>query len=165
MNFKLSLQIIGSVIVLMLCLGRSESLMFTVGPYDRCRIDPNDVFSWIDVNNIDPNIGLLCGGMFILETSELFVADVNAYDPDGEPMILSLASGPEGLIAINNTDGMSIHWQPSITQLGIHYVIIRVTDVPPEGSIGGVGSDEAVIAIKVVHTNRPPIIGGCSIGR
>ncbi|GAH62613.1 unnamed protein product [marine sediment metagenome] len=51
---------------------------------------------------------------------------VEAIDPEGDTLIYSFALKPEGM-SINGKDGL-ITWMPNNSQVGIHQVIVEVSD-------------------------------------
>jgi len=98
----------------------------------------------------------LLGGATVFNGEQLII-DVNAIDPDNDPISFSVTAKPVGL-AINPNSGV-INWTPTIEQLGLHYVDVVVRDYPPEGSISL--SDSGTIVIQVYRTNEAPILFPC----
>jgi len=57
---------------------------------------------------------------------ELYTYDVNATDPDGDPLTYSLTTSPTGM-AIDSTTGV-INWTPTSGQIGYNDVTVKVSD-------------------------------------
>jgi len=51
---------------------------------------------------------------------------VQAVDADNEPLVYSLETAPQGM-QINSATGL-ITWNPGISQVGVHNVVVKVTD-------------------------------------
>ncbi len=79
-----------------------------------------------------------------------YLYDVNATDPDGDPLRFQLVSGP-ALMTIDETTGV-LTWDPNAQDLGTHPLIVRVED-------GRGGSAEQHFTILVIDPppNRPPV--------
>ncbi len=73
---------------------------------------------------------------------------VEAIDPEGDTLIYSFALKPEGM-SINSKDGL-ITWMPNNSQVGIHKVIVEISD--------GKQSITQSFEIEVVNVNNPPQI-------
>lgn len=58
--------------------------------------------------------------------NELYAYSVKATDPDGDTLIYSLIKKPSGMF-INSETGL-IKWRPKSNQVGVHDVMIKVTD-------------------------------------
>lgn len=76
--------------------------------------------------------------------------DVDATDPDGDPVSFRLTTAPAGM-AIDLSSGL-ITWSPTETDLGTHPIIVRVDD-------GRGGWTEQAFAIETIipPPNRPPV--------
>lgn len=74
---------------------------------------------------------------------------VEASDPDGDPLSCSLPAAPSGM-TIDRTTCL-ITWAPSATQVGTHTVTVRVQDP-------GLLFDGETFTITVLQPNQPPQI-------
>ncbi|MFT3883602.1 MAG: putative Ig domain-containing protein [Gemmatales bacterium] len=81
---------------------------------------------------------------------DLYLAQLNAHDADGDPLTFSLPTAPAGMSI--DYDG-KIHFVPVSSQLGAHQVTVRVED-------GQGGSTETTFTLNVVgqETNHTPVI-------
>lgn len=77
--------------------------------------------------------------------------DGDAIDPDADPMVYSIESGPDGLILDSGT-GIP-HWTPGADDLGAHFVAVRVDD-----SHGVFDMPSFQITVHPSGTNLPPFI-------
>jgi fibro-slime domain-containing protein/RHS repeat-associated protein len=72
------------------------------------------------------------GSNFLLQTSialqpdRQYIYQVQAVDADNEPLVYSLETAPQGM-QINSATGL-ITWNPGISQVGVHNVVVKVTD-------------------------------------
>ncbi|HEY4425929.1 MAG TPA: fibro-slime domain-containing protein, partial [Pyrinomonadaceae bacterium] len=72
------------------------------------------------------------GSNFLLQTSialqpdRQYIYQVQATDADNEPLVYSLETAPQGM-QINSATGL-ITWNPGINQVGVHNVVVKVTD-------------------------------------
>ncbi len=75
---------------------------------------------------------------------------VEALDPDGDPLMFSLVNGPAGMTM--NADGL-VRWIPSSGQLGLHQFTVEVSD-------GRDGFEGQIVPLTVVsqHDNLAPLI-------
>jgi RHS repeat-associated protein len=80
-----------------------------------------------------------------------YVYDVNAEDADQDVLVYSLEKAPVGM-RIDPTTGI-IHWQPSVSQLGVHTVEVKTAD-----GRGGVATQKYDISVSAVSGNSAPII-------
>ncbi|MCA9078376.1 MAG: putative Ig domain-containing protein [Planctomycetaceae bacterium] len=76
-----------------------------------------------------------------------YVYDADAVDPDGDTIIYSLTTAPDGA-TINSSTGV-IQWVPTIDDLGEHTLTVRATD-----TFGA--SIEQSVTLTIRGTNRPP---------
>jgi hypothetical protein len=74
-----------------------------------------------------------------IESCVLFVRNLSAADPDGEPITYKISQAPPGLVLYGGTQ---LRWTPDNSQLGDHYVALRACD--PSG-----GADWKVIKLTV----------------
>lgn len=74
--------------------------------------------------------------------------DVEAVDPDDDPITYSLLASPEGM-SIDSLTGL-ITWNPGRDQIGTHSVTVRVED-------GHGGYDEQSFTLRVVENTSPEI--------
>lgn len=72
------------------------------------------------------------GSNFLLQTSialepdRQYIYQVQAVDADNEPLVYSLQTAPQGM-QINSATGL-ITWNPGLGQVGVHNVVVKVTD-------------------------------------
>jgi fibro-slime domain-containing protein/RHS repeat-associated protein len=72
------------------------------------------------------------GSNFLLQTSialqpdRQYIYQVQAVDADNEPLTYSLLTAPQGM-QINSATGL-ITWNPGLGQVGVHNVVVKVTD-------------------------------------
>lgn len=78
--------------------------------------------------------------------------DVNATDPNGDPLVFNLSSYPAGM-AIDSVTGL-IKWTPTQTQVGSHTVVAEASD-------GKGGTDTQEFTIKI----EPAYFGECKEGQ
>ncbi|BCL38132.1 putative Ig domain-containing protein [Nostoc sp. MS1] len=76
--------------------------------------------------------------------------DVNATDPDQDPLTYQLLVAPQGL-GINADTGL-IEWNTNVANIGNHNISIRVSD-----GLGGVTQQTYTLAVIDRPPNRPPI--------
>ena len=76
--------------------------------------------------------------------------DVEATDPDGDPLSYQLVTGPEGM-TIDPATG-AIAWTPGEDVLGNHAVTVRVED-----GRGGFAEQRFDVSVIVAPPNRPPV--------
>ena len=76
--------------------------------------------------------------------------DVDATDPDGDPLTFSLVTGPASSV-VDSTTGL-ITWQPAAGDLGTHAVTVRVDD-----GRGGSSEQRYVLSVITAPPNRPPV--------
>jgi len=79
---------------------------------------------------------------------QLYLYQVEASDPNGDTLIYSFIIKPEGM-SINNESGL-ISWTPANNQVGIHQVIVEISD--------GKHSVTQSFEIEVSNVNNPPQI-------
>ncbi len=92
------------------------------------------------IESTPPSFGLV---------GKLLRYDVEALDPEGEPLVFSLATGPAGT-SIHAASGV-LEWTPKATDVGTHVVGVRATD-----SRGASGNQ--VFDVRVRVTNALPQI-------
>src|SRR5262249_15202148 len=73
--------------------------------------------------------------------------DARATDPDGDPLVWDLESGPTGM-SVDPLSG-AVRWSPTVAQLGDAAVRLRVSD-------GQGGTAEQSFTVSVRGANRPP---------
>jgi fibro-slime domain-containing protein/RHS repeat-associated protein len=79
-----------------------------------------------------------------------YTYQVQAVDADNEPLVYSLETKPQGM-QINSATGL-ITWNPGISQVGTHNVVVKVTD--PRGAF-----DTQSFTVTVVDpTNKAPVV-------
>lgn len=78
-----------------------------------------------------------------------FTYDVDATDPDGDPLQYRLTSAPEGM-TISASGGIS--WTPTAGNLGNHPLTVRVED-----GRGGVAEQSFTLSVLTPPPNRPPV--------
>ncbi len=76
--------------------------------------------------------------------------DVNAVDPDGDPVRFALVTAPASM-TIDPVTGV-ISWTPSETELGAHPLVVRADD-----GRGGFTEQRFTIDVTVAPPNRPPV--------
>jgi parallel beta-helix repeat protein len=79
---------------------------------------------------------------------QLYLYQVEASDPNGDTLIYSFAIKPEGM-DINSESGL-ISWTPTNNQVGIHQIIVEISD--------GKQSVTQSFEIEVINVNNPPQI-------
>ncbi len=77
---------------------------------------------------------------------EELVVPVEAGDPDGDALELSLVDAPQGMAV----DGAALRWTPGFEQAGAHAVTVRV-------AAGGADA-EASFTVTVADVDRPPTL-------
>ena len=90
----------------------------------------------------------------ISATSEISL-EVKACDPDGDPYVITPVIMPDGMTFDPNTN--YFHWTPETPQIGTHWIVFRVIDIPPFGSEpkGDIG---ATIINVTPRLNNPPCL-------
>ncbi len=81
-----------------------------------------------------------------VKQDELFLYVPFVYDWNNDPLSFSLIQGPEGM-EINHTNG-ALTWVPDALDIGLHTIVIEVTD--------GNFSTEQIIPLYVENVNDPP---------
>lgn len=76
---------------------------------------------------------------------------VRATDRDGDALVYSLDTSPDGM-TIDAVTGL-VQWTPEATQLGVHDVIILVDD-----GLGGVATQRYAVVVTATPVNNPPVI-------
>lgn len=79
-----------------------------------------------------------------------YAYDVDAVDPNGDPLAFSLASAPEG-VSIDNKNGQ-ITASPTALSVGTNTIIVQVDD-----GRGGITRQRFELSTKVPPPNRPPL--------
>src|SRR5205085_6747257 len=77
--------------------------------------------------------------------------EVEAIDPDGDPLNYSLRVAPLGM-GMDPVTGL-IRWSPTIDQIGNHNVTVQVSD-----GHGGLATQSYVVTVLPDPANHPPII-------
>jgi parallel beta-helix repeat protein len=80
---------------------------------------------------------------------QLYSYQVEASDPDGDNLNYSLIIKPEGM-SINTEKNGRITWMPTNNQVGIHQVIVEISD--------GKYKVQQIFEIEVINVNNPPQI-------
>ena len=93
-----------------------------------------------------PPIGTIAG--------KPFVYDADAFDPEGDTLRFELLTGPSGM-KIDERTGI-VDWNPTTSQVGIHSMRLRVSDMRG-------GTAEQASTIDVALANRPPVISSSPI--
>ena len=86
---------------------------------------------------------------FVATIGDQYIYEAEATDPDNDPIVWSLVSGPVGL-TLNETTGR-VSWTPTIDQFGFHEVIIEA--IAAQGA-----SFQQGFGLNVSSTNAPPLI-------
>jgi len=110
----------------------------SVGCYEYISSDPNNPppeLQAIGDKSVDENVTL--------------TFDVNATDPNNEPITYSAQGLPTGATLDPQTGEFA--WTPSYTQAGSYQVTFRASD--------GNSWDSEIITITINNVNRPPVIG------
>lgn len=76
-------------------------------------------------------------------------------DPDDDPIRATLLAGPAGFAIEGQDREWFIGWTPQLEQIGLHYIDIRIIDIPPAGDPL---ADSGTILIMVYKPNFPPIL-------
>ena len=63
---------------------------------------------------------------FVAAVNVLYTYDVDAFDPDGDPIEYSLGQAPAGMVI--DADSGLVEWTPTMGQLGVHEVTVRASD-------------------------------------
>jgi parallel beta-helix repeat protein len=80
---------------------------------------------------------------------QLYSYQIKASDPDGDNLNYSLIIKPEGM-SINTEKNGLITWMPTNNQVGIHQVIVEISD--------GKYKVQQIFEIEVINVNNPPQI-------
>jgi parallel beta-helix repeat protein len=80
---------------------------------------------------------------------QLYSYQVEASDPDGDNLNYSLIIKPEGM-SINTEKNGLITWMPTNNQVGIHQIIVEISD--------GKYKVQQIFEIEVINVNNPPQI-------
>ncbi len=80
-----------------------------------------------------------------------YVYDVEAIDPDSDPLTYELVESPEGM-TISPANGL-VSWVPDDTHLGNHRVVVRVRD-----GRGGEAIQDFIVCVHPDPTNHAPLI-------
>lgn len=83
--------------------------------------------------------------------------DVDAADPDSDPLNYSLLVAPQGM-TIDEISGL-ILWHPAMTNLGSHNVIVKVED-----RRGGISFQTYTLSVTDPLPNRPPVFTSIPTG-
>jgi len=104
----------------------------------------------------DPRPTITSKGVTTATEDVLYNYDVEATDPQMDPLTYSLAAGPSGM-SINSSTGL-VSWIPDNSQAqgSEHSVIVRVEDP-------GSNFDVEAYTINVTNTNDPPSITSTTI--
>lgn len=78
----------------------------------------------------------------------LYSVDIDATDPDGDPLTFSFATNPSGM-TINSASGL-VTWSPGVKDTGTHQVIVWVSD--------GTFAVQMSWTVTVNMLNRPPVM-------
>jgi hypothetical protein len=82
---------------------------------------------------------------------------VRACDPDGDSLVYGIQAGPLGMI-IRPVDVNEVRIEWTANEIGIHYIVVSVHDVPPGGDVM---YDYGSLLIMVYGVNKPPTFTGC----
>jgi len=83
------------------------------------------------------------------QEDQLYSYQIEASDPDGDNLNYSLIIKPEGM-SINTEKNGLITWMPTNNQVGIHQVIVEISD--------GKYKVQQIFEIEVINVNNPPQI-------
>jgi hypothetical protein len=121
-------------------------------------IDPNTC-PFIDKTKI---VGVYIG-YIETPTNSRTIVNSPTCDPEGMSMIATPISIPAGMIVqADANDWLSVEWKPKLTQAGVHYIVIKVTDQSPMTGLDA-ASITATKVWRVVPRNEPPQVGGCRV--
>ncbi|HUU19401.1 MAG TPA: putative Ig domain-containing protein [Sedimentisphaerales bacterium] len=121
--------------------GNSRTGVWDIGAYEGSSSDPNNpppVLQAIGDKSVDENVTL--------------TFNINATDPNGEPITYSAQSFPSGATLDSQTGDFA--WMPSYTQAGSYQARFIASD--------GNSNDSETITITVNNVNRPPVLGAIS---
>ncbi len=114
-------------------------------------IDPADVPFAYDPNTAPARVI----SWFEISATYETTREVKACDEDGDPMTITPVIMPIGMTFDPNSN--YFNWTPETPQIGIHYVVFKVTDIPPTGT--DPNSDEAAAVVNVTpRRNTPPCL-------
>jgi hypothetical protein len=82
---------------------------------------------------------------------QVFAYDLDAFDPNGDPLEFLLDEAPEGM-SLDPRRG-TLRWLPDASQVGAHDVAIRVMD-----PLGGEDVQQFVVRARAAGANAPPFI-------
>jgi hypothetical protein len=100
-------------------------------------------------------VGMKMGGVSI-EATDFMIVDVNCTHNKDFPFMITIVSGPPGMYIIKNGNDFILQWTPDVNQVGVHYVVIDATDIPPPPY--RVKSRQGTIVIQVVDLNPGPVL-------
>lgn len=86
---------------------------------------------------------------------EAFSEPIRYDDPDGDPIVAAVIAGPPGFAVAGDANDWSVSWTPAYKDIGLHYIDIRIEDIPQGGDPL---ADEGTILIMVRKPNSPPIL-------
>ncbi|GAB5404689.1 MAG: hypothetical protein Aurels2KO_29200 [Aureliella sp.] len=101
-----------------------------------------------DVNQAPGSFGTTPGSS--IEAGRTYRYTAAASDPDGQPLVYSLVSGPEGA-SIDSVTG-ELSWPTTAENVGQHRMIVRASD--PHGLYV---EQPFSVTVKEVQQNRPPV--------
>jgi fibro-slime domain-containing protein/RHS repeat-associated protein len=87
---------------------------------------------------------------FPLEQNKHYIYDVEAVDPDNDPITYSLVAGPSGM-SIDPNSGLLV-WDPTAAQAGSYPVTVRVAD-----GRGGFDQQSFTLVVQNPAGNAPPV--------
>ncbi|MCK4658684.1 MAG: tandem-95 repeat protein [Phycisphaerae bacterium] len=83
--------------------------------------------------------------------NETYIYDVEATDPDGDPLTYTLTEAPQEMVIVS-TNGM-ITWMPDVSDLGMQAITVKVTDIH-----GAWASQSYGLVVSQEHHNTAPRI-------
>ncbi|MCP4609812.1 MAG: PKD domain-containing protein [Planctomycetes bacterium] len=101
-----------------------------------------------DVNNLPPVLHVI--GDKTVDGNVILTFEINAADPNGDPITYSARNLPNGAVF----SGRTFSWKPNIGQIGNYRVRFIASD--------GNSQVSQTITITVSNVNRPPILGQIS---
>lgn len=127
------------------------AITFLVAEVQGTTIQPEEVPFEFDPNLIPDGARLI--GWHEMKALTLYQVTPEYVDDDGDPCILTAVQLPEGM-AVSSFSDLVWTWIPEKTQVGIHFIVFQVEDMPPEDEDSL--SDKACYVVKVNRGNNAP---------
>jgi len=90
-----------------------------------------------------------------IAAGESFSEPIRYDDPDGDPIVAGVLSGPPGFTVAGDANDWSVSWTPGENDIGLHYIDIEIEDIPQGGDPL---TDAGTILVMVYKPNSPPIL-------